>query len=77
MVDKNGSPIEPNKYLENALELLKGNSDAVHNKNKVRRMITHFFKDRDCFTLVRPVETESQLQTLFALPDQELRPQFM
>jgi hypothetical protein len=40
-------------------------------------MITHFFKDRDCFTLVRPVETESQLQTLFALPDQELRPQFM
>lgn len=59
------------------MELLKGNSDAVHNKNKVRRMITHFFKDRDCFTLVRPVETESQLQTLFALPDQDLRPQFM
>jgi hypothetical protein len=40
-------------------------------------MIKHFFKDRDCCTLVRPVETEGQLQTLFALPDQELRPQFL
>jgi hypothetical protein len=40
-------------------------------------MIKHFFKDRDCCTLVRPVETEGQLQTLFSLPDQDLRPQFV
>ena len=70
MVDKNGSPIQPKEYLEQALEILKGNSDAIENKNKVRRMIKHFFKDRDCCTLVRPVETEGQLQTLFLLPDQ-------
>jgi hypothetical protein len=33
----------------------KGISDNVENKNKLRRMIKHFFKDRDCATLVRPV----------------------
>ncbi len=40
-------------------------------------MITHYFKDRDCSTLVRPVETEAQLQSLFLLPDQELRKEFL
>jgi hypothetical protein len=32
-------------------------------------MIKHFFKDRDCYTLVRPVETEDKLQTLNNLND--------
>jgi hypothetical protein len=36
-------------------------SDAVENKNRIRRLIKHFFKDRDCQTLVRPVEDEKKL----------------
>ncbi len=67
IVDKSGYSMQPKDYLEQALELLKGSSDAIENKNKVRRMIKSFFKDRDCFTLVRPVETEDQLQKLYYL----------
>lgn len=67
IVDKSGYAIQPKDYLEQALQLLKGSSDAIENKNKVRRMIKSFFKDRDCFTLVRPVETEDQLQKLYYL----------
>lgn len=40
-------------------------------------MIKHFFKDRDCFTMVQPVETEDQLQQLDTLPDAQLRPEFV
>jgi hypothetical protein len=52
----------------------KGVSDAIENKNKLRRMFKHFFKDRDCATLVRPVESETGLQNLNTLDDSELRP---
>jgi len=27
----------------------------IEGKNRIRRMMKHFFTDRDCFTLVRPV----------------------
>ena len=40
-------------------------------------MLKHFFKDRDCFTLVRPVEAEDDLQNLLYLPDVCLRPEFL
>ena len=42
----------------------KGTSDAVEAKNRTRRMIVSFFKDRDCFTMVRPTEDEKNLQKL-------------
>jgi hypothetical protein len=34
----------------------KGTSDAVENKNKIRRLFKSFFTDRDCEPLVRPIE---------------------
>ena len=74
LTDKTGAPIQAREYLENALEIQKGSSDAIENKNKIRRMLKHFFKDRDCSTLVRPVETEEDLQNLRLLPDSCLRP---
>lgn len=43
-------------YLEKALDQQKGFSDAIEQKNRIRRLIKHFFKERDCFTMVRPVE---------------------
>ena len=55
LVDENGFPLEPRQYLEHALEIQKGVSDSVESKNKIRRMIKHFFKERDCYTLVTPV----------------------
>lgn len=42
--DKNGNKINAKEYLENALELQKGSSDAVENKNKIRRHLKHFFQ---------------------------------
>jgi len=39
-------------------------------------MICSFFKDRDCFTLVRPTEEEKDLQKLNTLSDEEMRPEF-
>ena len=73
LVDKSGLPIQAREYLEQSLEIQKGSSDAIENKNKIRRMLKHFFKDRDCFTLVRPVEAEEDLQNLLNLPDVCLR----
>jgi hypothetical protein len=56
--------ITSKEYFENALQQQKGSSDNVETKNRIRRLIKHFFKDRDCYTLVRPVEEEKELQKL-------------
>ena len=42
----------------------KGISDSVEAKNRIRRLLTSFFNDRDCFALVRPTESEIALQRL-------------
>lgn len=36
-------------------------SDAIEQKNRVRRLVRHFFQDRDCHTIVRPIEEEKKL----------------
>ena len=36
-------------------------------------MIKHFFKDRDCTTMIRPVEKEEDLQRLDNIADKDLR----
>ena len=73
MVDSKGSQISPKEYLENALALQKGVSDAVDAKNRVRRLLRHYFVERDCIKMVRPVELERDLQNLQTLPDKMLR----
>lgn len=75
--DPQGNQISPKQYLENALAVQKGNSEAVENKNKVRRLLKYFFPDRDCATLVRPTENEGDLQNLINLPDDKLRKEFI
>ncbi|CAK64544.1 unnamed protein product (macronuclear) [Paramecium tetraurelia] len=77
MVDQQGNPINPKQYLENSLELLKGLSDSVEQKNRIRRMIKHFFKERDCMTMVRPVEREEDLQRLDTLHENSFRGEFV
>ena len=64
LIDTYGNTINQKQYLENSLQPQKGSSDAVEQKNRIRRMIQMFFKDRDCFTMVRPVENEKELQNL-------------
>ena len=77
LVDKKGNDITEKQYLENALENINGNTDVIKEKNRVRNLIKTFFPERDCFTMVRPVEKEKDLQNLQNLPDSELRKEFL
>ena len=77
LIDRSGNEISPKDYLENALMPQKGVSDNVEQKNRIRRYIKHFFKERDCFPLIRPSEQEEVLQTLDTTSDDVLRPDFV
>ena len=76
LIDQEGNDINQKTYLENSLREVKGSSDAVEEKNRIRRLIRHFFQDRDCFTLVRPVEDERMLQNLAAVQEDLVRNEF-
>jgi hypothetical protein len=79
LVDQNGKNITEKQYLEKALENIKGeeNNEIIKEKNRVRSLIRTYFPERDCFTLVRPVEEEKNLQHLQELSDDELRSEFL
>ena len=77
LVDSDGNTITQKQYLENSIKDQKGASDAIEAKNRIRRLIRHFFKERDCFTLVRPVEEEKLLQNLTQVQSTDLRAEFV
>ena len=62
--------------INNLIKKKKGFSDDIESKNRIRRLLTTFFPDRDCFTMVRPLLNEEQLQNLDKLELQKLRPEF-
>ena len=74
LIDENDENITPKQYLEKVLEGTKNSNDP---KNKIRRLIKSYFKDRDCFTMVRPLTNENQLQSLEDLPPEKLRHEFL
>ena len=76
LLDQYGNVINSKEYLEGALKEQKGTSDNIEKKNKIRRLIVNFFKDRDCYTMVRPTEEEKDLQNLQLAKDDKLRPEF-
>jgi hypothetical protein len=49
----------------------------VEQKNRIRRLLKHFFSERDCCTLIRPTEKEKDLQDLTKLRDSHLRKDFL
>ena len=73
LIDDDGENITPKEYLEKVLE---GTKNIQDQKNKIRKLIKTYFKDRDCFTMVRPLTDEDQLQNLENLPPEKLRPEF-
>ena len=77
LLDNEGNKINSREYLEQSLREQRGTSDAVENKNRVRRMIVSFFRDRDCFTMVRPTEDERDLQKLQEMQNERMRPEFL
>lgn len=77
LVDTDGESLTSKEYLEKALNAQKGFSDLAEEKNRIRRLLKEFFKDRDCCTLVRPVNNEKDLHNLENLEANELRPEFL
>ena len=75
--DINGNAITEKQYLEKALENISGNNEIIEEKNRVRKLIRTYFPERDCFTMVRPVENEKDLQNLEYLSNEELREEFL
>ncbi|RLM99095.1 guanylate-binding protein 1-like [Panicum miliaceum] len=68
--------ITPHDYLELVLRPVQGGGRDVSAKNAIRESIRALFPDRECFTLVRPVNNEKDLQRLDQLPLSNFRPEF-
>ena len=77
LVNNDGIKLSPTEYLEKCLQPVKGISENVENKNKVRRMLKFFFQDRDCVTIVRPAENEEEIQSLNQVESSQFRKEFM
>jgi chromosome segregation ATPase len=76
LVDNEGESITPKDYLERALHEQKGFSEAAEQKNRIRRLLRCFFKERDCSCVVRPSTNEEDLQSLESRPFENLREEF-
>ncbi|CAK9152551.1 unnamed protein product [Ilex paraguariensis] len=68
--------ITPRDYLELALRPVQGGVRDVAAKNEIRDSIRALFPDRECFTLVRPLSNENDLQRLDQIQLDRLRPEF-
>ncbi|EEC72987.1 hypothetical protein OsI_06894 [Oryza sativa Indica Group] len=73
---ENDRKITPRDYLEIALRPLEGRGKDISSKNEIRESIRALFPDRECFTLVRPLNSENELQRLDQIPIEKLRPEF-
>ena len=75
--DQRGGAISSTQYLENALNDRSTTQKSSSTNKKIRDALLQFFKDRDCMTLVRPVNDEQGLKNLNRLSNKQLRPEFM
>jgi len=64
LVDEFGQKITHDEYLESALREQTDFSKEAMERNKIRTLLKAFFKERHCFTLVRPANDEKDLQAL-------------
>ncbi|MCL7027787.1 hypothetical protein MKW94_015755, partial [Papaver nudicaule] len=69
--------ITPRDYLEIALRPMQGAAKDIAGKNEIRESIRALFPDRECFTLVRPLNSEHALQRLDQTSLEKLRPEFV
>ena len=75
-LEHNGKPITPDVYLENALESRTGKGRRVDERNETRAAIRNLFRDRDCYTLIRPCNDENKMRQGLDLSS-DLRPDFI
>ncbi|CAK4652314.1 hypothetical protein LEN26_016805 [Aphanomyces euteiches] len=75
-LEEEGKAISSRDYLEKALKPQPGTSDDTQHKNQVRQLLSNFFPQRDCITMVRPLNDEALLRELPKQPFESLRPEF-
>lgn len=75
--NEDGEEITANQYLEKALEEQKGFSDKIEEKNRIRKLLKSFFPERHCYTMIRPVTNEENLQNLEEMDEELFRPGFL
>jgi len=73
LVGKDKTPVTPKEYMESSLAIRQGDTEEVITKNRVRRAITEYFKKRECYTLVRPVNDEAELREMEKQPYEKIR----
>ena len=70
-----GEEISSKEYLELCLKNKRCGKNASDN-NVIRQNIIKFFPERDCVTLIRPVDSEEDLKRLNTIPYNNLKPEF-
>ena len=70
-----GQEISSKEYLELCLKNKRCGKGSKDN-NVIRQNIIKFFPERDCVTLVRPVDSEDDLKKLNSIPFNQLKPEF-
>ena len=70
-----GEEISSKEYLELCLKNKRCGKGGDEN-NVIRQNIIKFFPERDCVTLVRPVDSENDLKRLNNIPYNNLKPEF-
>ena len=70
-----GEEISSKEYLELCLKNKRSGKNSNDN-NVIRQNIIKFFPERDCVTLIRPVDNENDLRRLNNIPYNNLKPEF-
>ncbi|KAL3567371.1 hypothetical protein D5086_030022 [Populus alba] len=74
---EDNTKITPCNYLELALRPVLGSRKDVAARNKIRESIRALFPNRECFTLVSPLNNEADLQHLDRVLLDKYRPEFL
>eukprot|EP01080_Neovahlkampfia_damariscottae_P001416 gene1416-12036_t len=74
-LEHQGQEINSNEYLELALKLQKDLKRESKVQN-VKKSIQNLFPNRDCCTLVRPVNDEKKIRKIETLSSSDFRPEF-
>ena len=67
--DVRGRIVSPPQYLESAQTEIMNVRNFSDKQKQIRESILTFFKFRDCVTMVRPADSEAELQNLNENPD--------
>ena len=76
LVDFEGTPINSDQYLDICLQPVNETTEEAKQKNEIRKILREFFRERECFTFVRPVNQEKKLRNIQDVPFEDLRTEF-